>query len=71
VRYAPDVARLQRLDLRQVRLGARVWDRLPAWALDRVLDGYPPSIDGVLGVLAFGCQRVSLDFERYELGWSP
>ena len=69
VQYASGVARLQRLDLRQVRLGARVWDKLPAWALDRVLDGYPPSIDGVLGVLALDCQRVQFDFERKEFGW--
>ena len=71
VQFASGQARLQRLDLRQVRLGAQVWDRLPAWALDQVLDRYPPSIDGILGVLALGCQRVSLDFERHELGWSP
>jgi len=71
VRYASGAARLQRLDLRQVRLGARVWDRLPAWGLDRVLDGYPPNIDGVLGVLALDCQRVHFDFERNELGCSP
>ena len=71
VQYASGVARLRRLDLRHVRLGARVWDRLPAWALDRVPDGYPPSIDGVLGVLALDSQRVQFDFERNELGWSP
>jgi hypothetical protein len=69
VQYASGVARLQRLDLRQVRLGARVWDKLPAWALDRVPDGYPPNIDGVLGLLALDCQRVQFDFERNELGW--
>ena len=70
VQYASGAARLQRLDLRQVRLGAHVWDRLPAWALDRLLDGYPPSVDGVLGVLALGCQRVQFDFEKSEFGWS-
>lgn len=70
VRYASGVARLLRLDLRQVGLGAHVWDRLPAWAIDRAPDGYPPSIDGVLGVLALDCQRVQFDFERNELGWS-
>ena len=69
VRYASGVARVQRLNLRQVRLGARVWDELPAWALDRVPDGYPPSIDGVLGLLALDCQRVQFDFERNELAW--
>jgi len=70
VQYASGAARLQRLDLRQVRLGTRVWDQLTVWALDRVLDGYPPGIDGVLGVLALDCQRVRFDFERNELGWS-
>ena len=71
VQYASGAARLQRLDLRQVRLGARVWDKLTAWALDRVLDGYPPSIDGVLGVLALDCRRVQFDFKRNEFGCSP
>ena len=70
VQYASGPARLRRLVLRQVGLGAQVWDTLPAWALDRMPDGYPPSIDGVLGVRALGCQRVRFDFERNELGWS-
>ncbi len=69
VQYASGAARLQRLELRQAGLGAHVWDTLPAWALDRVPHGYPPSIDGVVGVLALGCQRVRFDFERNELGW--
>ena len=33
-------------------------------------DGYPPGIDGVLGVLALGCQRVQFDFENGQFGWS-
>ena len=70
VQYASGPARLQRLELRQAGLGTHVWDKLPAWALDRVPDGYPPSIDGVVGVLALGCQRVRFDFEKGELGWS-
>jgi hypothetical protein len=70
VQYASGAARLQRLELRQAGLGAHVWDKLPAWALDRVPHGYPPSIDGVLGVLSFGCQRVRFDFEKSEFGWS-
>lgn len=70
VQYASGAARLQRLELRQAGLGAHSWDKLPAWRLDRVPDGYPPSIDGVLGVRALGCQRVRFDFERGEFGWS-
>jgi hypothetical protein len=70
VQYASGAARLQRLELRQAGLGAQTWEKLPAWTLDRVPDGYPPSIDGVLGVLALGCQRVRFDFEKGEFGWS-
>lgn len=70
VQYASGPARLRRLELRQAGLGAHVWDKLLAWALDRVPQGYPSSIDGVLGVRALGCQRVAFDFERNELGWS-
>jgi Aspartyl protease len=70
VQSASGPARLRRLDLRQVGLGTSVWERLPAWALDRVPHGYPPDIDGMLGVMALGCQRVRFDFERSEFGWS-
>lgn len=70
VQYASGPARLLRLELRQVGLGVHIWDKLEAWSLDRSLDGYPPEIDGVLGVLALGCKRVRFDFERGELGWS-
>jgi predicted aspartyl protease len=70
VQYASGPARLRRLELRQAGLGAHVWDKLLAWALDRVPQGYPSGIDGVLGVRALGCQRVTFDFERNELGWS-
>jgi hypothetical protein len=68
VQYASGVARLVRLDLRQVGLGERSWDRLTAWSLDRTLEGYPASIDGVLGVRSLGCRRVRFDFDRHELG---
>jgi hypothetical protein len=70
VEYASGAARLRRLELRRLSLGTHTWDKLSAWALDRVLDGYPPGIDGVLGVLAVGCQRVRFDFARRELGCS-
>jgi predicted aspartyl protease len=70
VQYASGSARLLRLELREVGLGAHTCDRLPAWSLDRALDGYPPGIDGVLGVQSLGCKRVRFDFERNELGWT-
>jgi hypothetical protein len=70
VQYASGPARLRGLELRHAGLGADTWDKLPAWALDRVPHGYPPNLDGVLGVLALGCHRVQFDFERNELGWS-
>ena len=71
VNYASGTARLLRLELRQPGLGSHTWDTLPAWSLDRPLDGYPASIDGVLGVAALGCQRVRFDFEKGEFGWTP
>jgi hypothetical protein len=70
VQYASGGARLRRLELRQVGLGEHIWDKLPAWALDRLPQGYPASIDGVLGVLSLGCRRVRFDFERNEFSWS-
>ena len=70
VQYASGAARLQRLELRQVGLGAHMMDTLPAWALDRAPHGYPPRIDGVLGVLSLGCRRVRFDFAKSEFGWT-
>jgi Aspartyl protease len=70
VEYASGIARLRKLDLGHVGLGADQWDKMTAWALDRVPNGYPPGIDGVLGVVALGCQRIRFDFERNEFGWS-
>jgi hypothetical protein len=70
VQYASGTARLRRLELRQVGLGTHLLETLPAWALDRVPHGYPPGIDGVLGVLSLGCHRVQFDFAKGELGWS-
>jgi len=70
VTYASGEARLRRLELRKAGLGAEQWDALPAWVLDRVPDGYPTGIDGVLGVLALGCHRVQFDFDKGEFGWT-
>ena len=68
VQYASGPARLHHIDLRDVTLGGQAWATLPAWTLDRTPVGYPPGIDGVLGVRALGCRSVHFDFERSELG---
>jgi predicted aspartyl protease len=70
VQYASGPARLTRLDLRNPGLGTYTWDKLSAWVLDRPLDGYPDSVDGVLGIAALRCRRVRFDFERGELSWT-
>lgn len=70
VQYASGVARLQRLQLREVGLGEHVFDKLEGWVLDRAPQGKPTSIDGILGVRSLGCTRVRFDFERNELGCS-
>jgi predicted aspartyl protease len=71
VRYASGPARLRRLDLHDVRLGTGEWRKLTAWVLDRELHGYPPEIQGILGVLALGCGRVQFDFQQNEFGCTP
>jgi hypothetical protein len=68
-RHSDGLAHLRRMELRQVRLGDTVWDKLPAFALDQAMDRYPEGIDGVLGVLSLGGTRVRFDFERNELAW--
>jgi hypothetical protein len=54
VRYASGAARLLRLELRHAGLGPHVWDTLQAWSLDRALDNYPASLDGVLACARSG-----------------
>jgi hypothetical protein len=71
VQHASGPARLRRYELRDVAIGDQRWVSVPAFVLDASMAGYPPGIDGVLGVLALGCTRVHFDFQRGELGWSP
>ena len=68
--YGSGAARLRRLDLRHAGLGHHRWDKLAAWSLDRAPQGYPETLDGVLGVRSLGCQRVTFDFQRNEFGWT-
>jgi predicted aspartyl protease len=70
VQHASGSARLLRFDLNHVIVGDEHWDKLPGFVLDASTNGYPPDVDGVLGVLALGGTRVHFDFQRGELGWS-
>ena len=44
VHYASGAAWLRFVELRRVSLGDQSWDKLPAWALDRPLEGYPAGL---------------------------
>jgi len=70
IQHASGVAHLLRYEFPDVRLGAQHWDRLTGSVLDAPTAGYPPRIDGVLGVRGLGATRVRFDFERGELSWS-
>lgn len=70
IRHASGLAHLLRYEFRQASLGDQQWDKLDAFVLDASTSGYPPGIDGVLGVRALGGARVRFNFERGELSWS-
>jgi hypothetical protein len=70
IRHAAGSERLLRFERGPATLGGERWDKLPTYVLDASTEGYPPGIDGVLGVLALGAGRVRFDFERGELAWS-
>ena len=70
VQHASGAAHLLRYGINNVALGGEHWNSLPGFVLDAATAGYPPGIDGVLGVRALGSTRVRFDFERRELGWS-
>lgn len=70
VQYASGPARLLRIVLPAARLGNADWDAMTAFALDRDTAGYPPSIDGVLGVRTLGASLVQFDFEHGQFGWN-
>ena len=70
VQYASGPARLLRLDLRQAASDRASGTGCQPGRSIGCRTGYPPSIDGVLRVLALDCQLVQFDFERNELGWT-
>jgi hypothetical protein len=67
IRHAAGSERLLRFERGPATLGGERWDKLPTYVLDASTEGYPPEIDGVLGVLALGAVRVRFDFERGKL----
>jgi hypothetical protein len=70
IQHASGVGHLLRYEFPHMTVGDQHWDSLPGFVLDAKTTGYPPRIDGVLGVPALGGTRVRFDFERGELGWS-
>ncbi len=59
--------RLDRVLLRSVELGAAAVDRLEGFVSDIPVEGYPPEIDGVLGLGTLDAKSVAFDFEGKRL----
>jgi Aspartyl protease len=61
--------RLDKVQLPNVAAGARLWTRLTAFVSNAPTDGYPPHIDGVLGVRALGVRRLDLNLAARAMNW--
>lgn len=60
---------LRRVFLPPVDAGGTTFEHLEGFMSDAAVDGYPPQIDGVLGIRALASKRVGFDFERNRLGF--
>ena len=49
--------------------GGTTFEHLEGFMSDAAVDGYPPEIDGVLGIRVLASKRVEFDFERNRLGF--
>jgi hypothetical protein len=52
-----------------VDAGGTTFEHLEGFMSDAAVDGYPPEIDGVLGIRVLASKRVEFDFERNRLGF--
>ena len=64
VQYASGAARLQRLRAAPGRPRGGGLGHTASLDPGPSADGYPPGIDGVLGVRSLACRRVRFDFEK-------
>jgi hypothetical protein len=60
---------LHRVLLPPLDAGGTVVEHLEAFMSDAPVDGYPPEIDGVLGIRALASKQAEFDFERSRLGF--
>jgi predicted aspartyl protease len=60
---------LRRVILPDVEAGGWTADRVEGFLSDAAVDGYPPGIDGVLGVRVLASKHADFDFERSRFGF--
>jgi hypothetical protein len=60
---------LRRVTMSSFDAGAWSSDRIEAFLSDAPVEGYPPDIDGVLGVRVLASIHAEFDFERSRLGF--
>jgi hypothetical protein len=62
-------SRLHRVLLPPLDAGGTTIEHLEGFMSDAPIDGYPPEIDGVLGLRVLASKRAEFDFERGRLGF--
>jgi len=62
-------SRLQRVFLPPLEADGSTIQHVEGFMSDQSLDGYPPGIDGVLGLRALASKHIDLDFERGRLAF--
>ena len=61
-------SRLHRVSLPPLEAGETAFQHLEGFMSDAPVEGYPPEIDGVLGIRALASKYAAFDFERNRLG---
>jgi len=69
INHLAGTSKLSRVLLPAVEVGATALGHVEGFISDASLTGYPPSIDGVLGVRALASKRADFDFERNQFAF--
>jgi predicted aspartyl protease len=69
IHHISGASHLRRVFLPPVDAGGTTIEHLEGYMSDAAVDGYPPDIDGVLGIRALASKRVEFDFERNRLSF--